>query len=288
MVQSRNDDSGPSALCNMAPRIVFQASLPRSGSTLFSNIIGQNPDFHVTPTSGLLDLLYVARAQFSNGAEFKAQDRGEMERAFAGFCRGGLEGYASALTDKPWLLDKSRGWGIHYRFHEAFYPNPKIVCMVRDPADILCSMELKFRQASLQDPGLVNHSELQNTTLEKRLDHWVASPPVGLAMERLLEILRQGIDQHMLFISYDKLCSNPHREIEGFYRYLDLPRYDWHEYKNVVQVTAEDDAVYGIFGDHRIRPAVEPRASQARAVLGDELCEWIRQRYSWYYARFSD
>lgn len=271
----------------MAPRIAFQASLPRSGSTLLSNIIGQNPDFHVTPTSGLLDLLYVARGQFSSGAEFKAQERGEMERAFAGFCRGGLEGYASALTDKPWLLDKSRGWGIHYRFLEAFYPDPKIVCMVRDPVEILCSMERKFRQASLQDPGLVNHGELQNTTLEKRLDHWVAAPPVGLAMERLLEILRQGIDAQMLFIDYDRLCDNPRQQLERFYSYLGIPYYDGHDYGNVDQLTVEDDTVYGVFGDHRIRSTVEPQASQARQVLGDELCHWIRQRYAWYYERFS-
>ena len=42
----------------MPPQIAFQSSLPRSGSTLLSNIVGQNPNFHVTPTSGLLDLLY--------------------------------------------------------------------------------------------------------------------------------------------------------------------------------------------------------------------------------------
>ena len=76
----------------MTTQIAFQSSLPRSGSTLFSNIVGQNPAFHVTPTSGLLDLLYVARGQFSRGEEFKAQGREEMERAFIGFCRDGLEG----------------------------------------------------------------------------------------------------------------------------------------------------------------------------------------------------
>ena len=59
----------------MAPRIAFRSSLPRSGSTLFSNIVGQNPAFHVTSTSRLLDLLYVARGQFSRGEEFKAQER---------------------------------------------------------------------------------------------------------------------------------------------------------------------------------------------------------------------
>ena len=170
----------------MPPQIAFQSSLPRSGSTLLSNIVGQNPNFHVTPTSGLLDLLYVARGQFSRGEEFKAQERGEMERAFAGFCRGALEGYAAALTNKPWLLDKSRDWGVHYAFLNAFYPDPKIVCMLRDPVDILCSMERNYRKASLQDPGLVNHSEMVNTSLEKRVDYWVVSTPVGLAMERLL------------------------------------------------------------------------------------------------------
>ena len=30
-------------------KIFFQSSLPRAGSTLFQNIIGQNPDFYVTP-----------------------------------------------------------------------------------------------------------------------------------------------------------------------------------------------------------------------------------------------
>ena len=270
----------------MAPRIAFQSSLPRSGSTLFSNIVGQNPDFHVTPTSGLLDLLYVARGQFSRGEEFKAQERGEMERAFAGFCRGGLEGYAAAVTDKPWLLDKSRGWGVHYAFLNAFYPDPKIVCMLRDPVDILCSMERNFRKASLQDPGLVNHSEMLNTSLEKRVDHWVDSPPVGLAMERLLEILRQGIDQQMLFIRYEDLCANPRQELERYYAYLGLPYYEDHDFNNVDQITVEDDEVYGVFGDHTIRRQVQPQPSRALEVFGPDLHSWIRQRYEWFYQRF--
>lgn len=44
-------------------------------------------------------------------------------------------------------------------------------------------------------------------------------------MERLLEILRQGIDQQMLFIRYDDLCSNPRQELERYYAYLGVPYY---------------------------------------------------------------
>ena len=139
---------------------------------------------------------------------------------------------------------------MHYAFLNAFYPDPKIVCMVRDPLDILCSMERNYRKASL----------------EKRLDTWVNSPPVGLAMERLLEILRQGIDQQMLFIGYNDLCSNPRQELERYYAYLGLPYYEGHDFNNVKQITEEDDEVYG--------------------VLGSDLCNWIRQKYGWFYERF--
>ena len=37
-------------------QIFFQSSLPRAGSTLLQNILGQNPEFYVTPTSGVLEL----------------------------------------------------------------------------------------------------------------------------------------------------------------------------------------------------------------------------------------
>ena len=46
-------------------KIFFQSSLPRAGSTLLQNIIGQNPEFYVTPTSGALDLLYSARTNYT-------------------------------------------------------------------------------------------------------------------------------------------------------------------------------------------------------------------------------
>src|SRR5271155_615721 len=91
-------------------KIFYQSSMPRSGSTLLQNIMAQNPDFYVTPTSGLLELVYGARASYTGNAEFNAQDADAMKKAFLGFCRAGMEGYFRALTDKPYVIDKSRGW----------------------------------------------------------------------------------------------------------------------------------------------------------------------------------
>ena len=137
-----------------------------------------------------------------------------------------------------------------------------------------------------RETGLVNHSKMLNTSLEKRLDHWMASPPVGLAMKRLLELLRQGIDKQMLFIRYEDLCSNPRQELERYYAYLGLPYYKGHDFNNVEQITVEDDEVSGVFGNHTILRQVEPQPRRALEILGAGLCDWIRQRYGWFYARF--
>ena len=105
-------------------------------------------------------------------------------------------------------------------------------------------------------------------------------------MERLQETLRQGIDQKMLFIRYEDLCANPRLELERFYSYLGLPYCPVHDFNHVEQITVEDDEVYGVFGDHQIRHKVEPQASQALEIFGPGLCDWIRQRYGWFYERF--
>lgn len=271
----------------MPHKIFFQSSLPRSGSTLFQNIIAQNSDFYVTPTSGVLELVYAARANYSSSPEFKAQDKRLMEDGFRAFCKSGVEGYYNAIApEKKYVLDKSRGWGIHHDFLNFFYPDPKIVCLVRDPKDIFASMEKKFRSNPHIDSGIIDHAQMKGTTTEKRIDIWCNSQPVGLALERLYQIINQGIDKKMLFIKYENLCHNPNKELERFYDFIKVDFYYKHHFDNIEQVTKEDDDVYGIYGDHNIKPNLKSVRSDARDVLGKYICDWIANRYNWFYDYF--
>ena len=153
-------------------KIFFQSSLPRAGSTLLQNILGQNPDFYVTPTSGVLELIYASRNNYTNDVSFKAQDPELMKKGWLNFCNQGLIGFYKGITQKKYVVDKSRGWGIHYNFLNSFYPNPKIVCMVRDLRSIYASMEKNFRKNPEKDSGIVNWAELKGTTTAKRVDFW--------------------------------------------------------------------------------------------------------------------
>src|ERR1700761_9340744 len=89
-------------------KIFFQSSLPRVGSTVFQNLMNQDPRFYASSTSGMLELIYAARHNYTESPEFKAQDAETMKKAFLGFCREGIHGYYNAITDKPYVIDKSR------------------------------------------------------------------------------------------------------------------------------------------------------------------------------------
>lgn len=266
-------------------KLFFQSSLPRAGSTVLQNILAQNPDIYATPTSGVLELIFAARGNYTNSAEFKAQDSNLMREGFTTFCRKGMDGFYEAITDKKYVVDKSRGWGIHYDFLNLIYPEPKIICMVRDLRDIFASMEKNYRKNPDKQDPILDWGKLQGTTVPKRIDIWAQHPPVGLALERLGEIFRMGMNSKMLFVRFEDLCLYPDTELKRIYAYLGIPYYQ-HDFDNIQQVTKEDDSVYGSFGDHVIRTKLEPVSSSAKQLLGKDVTDWIYNQYQWYFQQF--
>ena len=268
------------------PRIFYQSSMPRSGSTLFQNILAQNPEFHVTPTSGLLELIFGARLNYTNNPEFKAQDDALMKKAFLAFCRSGMEAYFQAQTDKPYVLDKSRGWGIHFDLlNLIFGEEPKIICLVRDLRQVLASMEKKFRQTPDKFRPVENHANLSGTTTLKRTMIHLQSPPVGLALDRLVEIHQRGWNSKILFLRYEDLTANPQAVLQKTYAYLGVPEFT-HDFDHVPQVTQEDDQAFGIPGLHTIRPKVEPLPSDYLSVLGKDAVRFVQTNFGWYFNLF--
>lgn len=268
-------------------RIFYNSSLPRSGSTLLQNVMMQNPKIYSTPTSGVGELLLSSRTIYSSGDAFKAQDPDEMKEAFRGFCKGGIYGYFNALTDRSYVLEKSRGWLGNFGFLEFFdVENPKIIVMVRDLRSIFSSMEKNYRKNPHKDPLIVNGLELKNMTTPARVNHYSITPPIGPSLEWLFESIHQGYDKKIHFIKFEDFTINPEREIKKLYNYLDIPYYQ-HDFDNVEQLTQENDVIHGIFGDHKINNKISPVEEDYLDILGKPESDRIRDHYSWFYQRFN-
>jgi len=269
-------------------KIFFQSSMARSGSTIFQNIMGQNPEFYVTPTSGVLELVFGARANFTNSPEFKAQDTQLMEAGFKNFCKQGMEGFYKGMTDKKYVLDKSRGWAVYRPFLDSFYPNQKIICLVRDLRAIVSSYEKIYRKNPLTHDPIRDDATGRGTIVHKRVDEWMsATNTIGRGVERIQETIRLGHDDKILFIKYEDLCLYPELEMKRVYQYLELPYFE-HDFENIQQITHEDDEVYGLSKDlHTIKPNLTLPKPDYKDVLGQDICNWIYTTYQWYFDKFN-
>lgn len=269
----------------MKQTIFYQSSLPRVGSTLFQNIMGQNPLFHVTPTSGMIDLMLGTRIGYNGNKESKAGDLDMWREGFYAYCREGFKGYVSNLTDKPYILDKNRAWGSYYSLLNNINPNPKIIFLVRDLRAVFASMEKKFRANPDIDDGLLDNAKLTGITTHQRVEKWSMGHPIGYAVNKLYQSILDKTSKNFLFIRYEDLCSNPQNVMEGVYSYLDLPQFQ-HNFTHIPQITVEDDTVHGIYGDHKIRNTLKALPNDSKEILGDYTYNWIYNQYRWYFDLF--
>lgn len=264
-------------------KIFFNSSMPRSGSTLLQNILGNNPDIYATPTSGMLDMLVSCKKVYTENPAFRAQNELEMKSAFLMFCRYGLEGYFRGLTKAPYAIDKSRGWAINWTFLNGFYPNAKVVCMVRDLRDIVASMEKNFRK--YPEKWDASQAGEEDVTINERVKGWMSKKPVGSTLKYLKDVIHRGFDQHILFIKFEDLCIEPEKQMKRVYDYLEIPYYHI-DYQNIRQITHEDDRFHGRYGDHKIKSKLAPIESQANQLLGSYICEKLYEHNKWYFDYF--
>jgi len=265
--------------------IFYQSSLPRAGSTLLQNIIGQNPKFHVTPTSGMIDMMLGTRIGYNGNHESKAGDLKQWKEGFYAYCREGFKGYVAALTDKPYILDKNRAWGSYYPLLSEILPNPKILFLVRDLRAVFASMEKKFRANPDIDEGEINNVTLQGITTQQRVEQWAVGHPIGYAVSKLHQSFLDKSSDNFFIIRYEDLCTNPEPILNGIYNFLDVEPYK-HNFSKIDQVTVEDDTIHGIYGDHTIRNTLSMLPDDSKEILGEHTYNWVYNNFEWFFNVF--
>ena len=261
-------------------KIFFNSSMPRAGSTLLQNILGNHPEIYSTPTSPLFEYINSVRETYTKSPTAKAQETDEMRKAYLDFCLYGIHGFFNGLTDKPYVIDKSRAWAVNYELLSNIYPNPKVLCMVRDLRDVVASMEKNYRK----HPDLLTGK----ATIVERVSDWMSinSKPVGHTLKNLKEVFHRGFNRNILFIRHEDLTSRPQKTMDMVHDYLGIEKYQY-DFLNIKQVTFENDKFHGIYGDHKIKNSVKPIKSSARDMLGEAICNQIYEMYNWYFSVFN-
>src|ERR1700740_756630 len=121
----------------------FISGLPRSGTTLLSALLSQNPRFRPGMTSPLADIMGVVMAEASSKNDFSFDVSDEQRVAML---RGLVENFYAAQADASVVFDTSRLWCSRMQLLDTLFPQAKVIACVRQLSWVLDSMERLVRR----------------------------------------------------------------------------------------------------------------------------------------------
>tara|TARA_R110002050_G_scaffold146648_1_gene272095 strand:- start:3289 stop:4089 length:801 start_codon:yes stop_codon:yes gene_type:complete len=262
----------------MPKQIHYTSGLPRACSTLLQNLLAQNPLVHATATSGVHEVMYLAKAFFKTEEFRSIPTPADGEKLFTDFMRAGIAHSFDSLTERPVVVDKCRSWigsaGLLFKL----FPDAKLLVPVRDIRGVLSSMEKKFQkhpefqlEMSQQDTGRIQ-------TVEGRVNFWLEGAPVGIAIQRLHELARLHKGR-VHFVHAEDLTADPQHTMDKVWAYLGMEPFQ-HDPGNVEQYTREHELGWP-YGDHEVRSVVTPLKPDWHQTLGRQLSEQINQKFNW-------
>ena len=263
---------------------LFISGLPRSGSTLMCQLLGMHPEVYSTGhSSPLAAALKRIRSGFSEDHFMMAQldvdfDLGyqRIHNAMIGFINGWC-----AETDKPWVVDKNRGWLADLDLLKTLVPDFKMLVCVRRPDQILGSIESRHKKTALIDFP----DNMANMTPYQRADKLCADQGVMGGPIQLIQAMQdqdQTTQSQLYYVVFEDLMTRPNDVMQGIYQWLGLDNHPFDAAQLPVKAH-ESDSYYRFKYPHKTHSQIKPpKEHQIPARIAKE----VKDKYAWFYQTF--
>ena len=263
----------------------FMGGLPRSGSTLLSSILNQNPRFYSGPSSPVLGAMFTLEDYFTGNELYHGYPKPEQVNEMIGRV---LHHFYSDV-DKPVVIDKNRAWTARVPYIEGYIgQQAKILVPVRRVDEILTSiLTMVHRNPFQEGQARVNFVDEQliktNTPINDYNRCMYLLNDGGIVYESLNAIMmgfQQNVRDKMHFVDYNDLVDNPEKTMEDIYDFLGEEHYD-HDFDSLSNIHREDDLnTYGLSDMHHVRSQVKKTAPPPASVLPPEILDLYNQSKS--------
>ena len=256
------------------------AGMQRSGATIISQILNQNPDIWVSPASPLFKMM-LTQAQSHNELENIDYNRSAaIDDVIATIPHAFYQDKSA-----KYIIDKNLNWpspqGVEL-ITKYITKNVKFICPVRNVLDVLVSFDTIINAHPESKNNQMDEQVLATTFPDKPLADRRADflmqhdKDVALSLNFMKHALVPQYRHLFHFIDYDDFINNPQEEINKIYAFLEIENYN-HEFENIKDVSGiSENSLTGIKHLHTIRPTLEKISRRPEDVF---LPETIR-RYS--------
>tara|TARA_Y100000401_G_scaffold32235_1_gene23603 strand:+ start:3080 stop:3880 length:801 start_codon:yes stop_codon:yes gene_type:complete len=259
----------------------FIAGLHRSGATLLSSILNQNPRFYSGPLTPVLDIMRNIESNIPTIEHYKSSPKPISAHKIISSVIGN---YYHDI-DCPVIFDKNRDWPRQINYIEQYIgQRAKIICPVRDISEILTS----FLTLIHKTYDGINFNVIDIGVIEKEFPltdynrcDFILNTFLGNAMRHIEFALDNNLLDRILFVEYKDLVSNPYDTMNSIYNFLgeDIYDHDFDHIQNNNQV--EDIRYYNLPGLHDIRSKIEYQSKDPKEVLPKEILERCRGMEFW-------
>lgn len=231
----------------------FIAGLPRSGSTLLSSILNQNPRFSASITDALISYVRSIIVNTDAGSGIKSLVPVEKQKAMI-----------HALVDAYYsdgnlvCFNTNRAWAAHTNLISDVWPDSKIILCVRDVCWVLDSFEKLHQRTPYDLKAIYGNQDLPTVyhRTNSLIDlHAGGNGLVGMAILNTKQALYSTEQKKICVIEYDTLCTHPDLVMRKLYEFLDEPPFD-HNFNDVSANYDEYDRALNMKDLHKVRPQV--------------------------------
>jgi sulfotransferase len=227
----------------MIKKIIGLSGLPRSGSTLLSAILCQNPEIHSEGLSAVCQLMWDMQNSFELASVIENTVASNKLNVKTDLINAIPFIYYNDIKESI-VFDKSRSWTLSSNvemFKKYIDSDAKIVVLERPVIDIVKSfvnLRLKNNYQGDAEAGLIDED-----------NEYIRRPLSGIKWAK------QNNNGEFLFIQYDDLISNPKEKLKEIYKFCDIEPFE-HNFNNIVRKYPENDEVYDLKNLHDIRPTI--------------------------------
>jgi len=255
----------------------YLSGLPRSGNTLLSSILNQNPDIHSSALSPVCEYLWVLhQSSLKQENVNRNKDRSGTDQIMSNL----LNNHYSNIN-KPIVFDREKNWGTPANLSlikKYFTKEPKIVYTVRPVIEILASFMVL--NTEWIDRGMIfdrwNYKSYLSEN-DNRCDYLMR--PWGEIDKDFLclnEVFKKENKKTFHLVEYSDIVNNPQEIMDGIYKFIGIDSFK-HNFNNISKLEKDDDLAIGMPENlHQVRSKLNKTSPKPESVLSD----YVLSKYS--------
>lgn len=255
----------------------FIAGLQRSGGTLVSAILNQNPNIWASPTSSLLPMMNAMSPVFEGQSNIDFDRSLDLVNVMKGIPRNFYES-----RHETYILDKNHNWStpealdLISKYIVEDIQKIKIVCPVRNILEILASFNTIIEKTPESvgnnniDRGALNFTAPDLSMPDRRAEFlMMPNQDINTHLYGLRRALNPQFRHMFHFIEYNDIVSDPKKVMDELYDFLEIDKFD-HTFDNLKSQEKPDSAT-GMYNLHTVRSKVERKSVSPQDVFSPEI-----------------